>query len=324
MEIQRSLQQWSLGGARVKWGAVFAGLVVGIAVQMVLTLLGLAIGAWSIDLRESQPTQGIPLGTGIWTGISMLISAFIGGYVTARLSGAYLRSDGLFHGAVVWGVNWLVFAWLATTAMSFMIGGLFNAFGTGLQALGQGVGTAVSTAASKVAGSANANVSAADLRRQIESTLQATGKPELQPGEIKKDADKVTSQAQGGQSVGKVTDSALAEVQEKLAAMDRDAATNVMVNKFGMSRNQAEEVVQSTIGAIAPIKEAAQNVKEKSVDIGNTTINRLGSAAWWLFLLSLLSLGASLGGGALGSASEPMLEVEGESYRTDVRRTART
>ena len=87
MEVQRTLQQWSVGGTRVKWAAVFAGLVVGIAVQMMLTLLGFAIGAWSIDLREAQPAGGIPLSTGIWTGISMLISAFVGGYVTARLSG---------------------------------------------------------------------------------------------------------------------------------------------------------------------------------------------------------------------------------------------
>ncbi|MGH7231593.1 MAG: hypothetical protein ACREJU_09580, partial [Nitrospiraceae bacterium] len=65
MEIQRTLQQWSLGGTRIKWSAVFAGLVVGIAVQMVLTLLGLAIGAWSIDLRDAQPAGGIPMGTGI-------------------------------------------------------------------------------------------------------------------------------------------------------------------------------------------------------------------------------------------------------------------
>ena len=326
MEMQRTYQQWSLGGARIKWGAVFAGLVVGIALQMILTLLGLAIGAWSIDLRESQPAQGIPIGTGIWTGISMLISAFVGGYVTARLSGAYLRTDGVYHGAVVWGVNWLVFAWLATTAMSFMIGGLFSAFGSGLQALGQGVGSAVSTAASKVAGNTNVNISADDVRRQVESTLKATGKPELHPGEIRKDADKVTGQAQGGQSFGKVSDSALTEVQEKLAALDRDAAINVMMNKFGMSRQQAEEVVQSTIGFIAPIKETAQNVKEnvkeKSVDIGNTTINRIGSAAWWLFLLALVSLGMSLGGGALGISDQSLFAVEGESYRaSDVRRT---
>jgi hypothetical protein len=48
---------------------------------MMLTLLGLAIGAWSVDLREAQTAEGIPIGTGIWTGISMLISAFVGGFI---------------------------------------------------------------------------------------------------------------------------------------------------------------------------------------------------------------------------------------------------
>jgi uncharacterized metal-binding protein len=320
MEIQRTVQQWSVGGTRIKWAAVFAGLVVGIAVQMMLTLLGLAIGAWSIDLREAQPGGGIPLGTGIWTGISMLISAFVGGYVTARLSGASLRSDGLFHGAVVWGLNWLVFGWLATTAMSFMIGGLFNTFGTGVQMLGQGVGTAVSAAASK-ATNAETNVSAGDLRQQIESVLKATGKPELQPSEIKKDASKVTDTAQSGQSLNTVTDSAVAEIREKLTALDRDAAVNIMVNKFGMSKTQAQDTVQSLIGTIAPIKDAANTVKDRSVDVGNTAIDRLGSAAWWLFLLALLSLGVSLAGGLTGISGKMRLE-EGESYPTDVRRTA--
>lgn len=319
MEIQRTLQRWSLGDARIKWWAVLAGLVVGIALQMVLTLLGLAIGAWSIDLKEAQPAGGIPLGTGLWTGISMLISAFVGGYVTSRLSGAYLRSDGMYHGAVVWGVNWLVFAWLATTAMSYMIGGVFNVFGSTVQTLAQGVGTAVSTAASK-AGDVNVRASTDDIRRQIESVLKATGKPELQPGEIKKDVNKVTATAQSGQSLNTVTDSALAEIQNKLTALDRDAAVNIMVNKLGMSQPQAQEVVQSAIGAIAPIREAANTMKERSVDGSNSAIERVGSAAWWLFLLALLSLGVSIGGGAAGITQESMLQIEGD--RKDIRRTA--
>jgi hypothetical protein len=198
---------------------------------------------------------------------------------------------------------------------------LFNAFGSGVQMLGQGIGTAVSAAASK-ATDADVKVSTDDIRRQIESILKATGKPELQPGEIKKDADKVTGTAQRGQPLNTVSDSAVAEIREKLTALDRDAAVNVMVNKLGMSQNQAQDVVQSTIGAIAPIRDAENNVnvKERSVDIGNAAIARLGSAAWWLFLLALLSLGMSLGGGITGIAKQAI--VEGESHRADVRRTA--
>jgi hypothetical protein len=312
-------QQWSQG-ARIKWGAIFAGLAVGIAAQIVLTLLGLAIGAWSVDLREVQPAQGIPLSTGIWTGVSMLISAFIGGYVTSRLSGAYLRTDGLYHGAVVWGVTWVVFTWLATTALSFMIGGAFTAFGSGMQMLTQGVGTAVSAAASKVSKTGNVNLTAADLRNQIESLLKAAEKPELQPAAVNKDVDKVKTQTKSGQSLEKVTDSAIGEIREKLAAMDRDAAVNVMVNKLGMSEKQAQEVAQSTIGMVATLKEAGSEVKDKSLDLGNAAITRLGSAAWWLFLFALLSLGMSLVGGILGIGQEVVRQVEGDTYRKDVKR----
>jgi len=317
MEIKAT--QWNLGGSHIRWGAVFAGLVVGISVQIALTLLGLAIGAWSVDLRESQPAQGIPLGTGIWTGISMLISAFAGSYITARLSGSALRSDGMYHGAVVWGVTWLVFTWLATTAMATMVGGLFSAFGSGLQALGQGAGQSVSAVVSKMAEKADVkNLNVEGLKKQIESALQATKKPELQPGEIKKGADKVAGQAQSGQPISQVSDTTVAEIQEKLAALDKDAAINVMVNKLGMSKTQAQEVVQSTLGMIEPLKEKAQEVKEQSIDTANVAIQKLASAAGWMFLLALLSLVASMGGGALGIPEVARVEVE----RTEIRKAA--
>ncbi len=318
MELSRTVGAWSIGGSQIRWSAVFAGFVVGVAVQMVLTLLGIAIGAWSINLHETQAAQGIPLGTGIWTGISMLISAFIGGYVTSRLSGAPLRSDGLYHGAVVWGVTWLVFAWLTTTAMATMIGGLFSAFGAGLQTIGQAAGQGVSTAVSKVVDrtDVSATVSSEGLRKQIESILQATQKPELQPGEIKKDASKITEKAQSGQALSQVTDAGLAELTAKLTALDRDAAMNVLVNKFGLSKTQAQEVVQSSIGMVEPVKAKVQEVKEKSVDMANATMKNVASAALWMFVLAMLSLVASLGGGALGIEEGIRVDAQG---RTDLR-----
>jgi hypothetical protein len=212
----------------------------------------------------------------------------------------------------------VIFAWLATTAMSFMVGGLFNAFGATLKTLGQGM----SAATDKVSGSAGIDLSAKDLRRQIESVLQATGKKELQPAEIKKDADKITDQVQGGRPLSDVTDSVLSEVQEKLASFDRQAAVNVMVNKLGMTETQAREVVKSTLGITGPIKRNIQNVKEQSVDLGNAAIERIGSAAWWLFVGAVLSLAASLGGGALGIRLQEPMQVEAESYQSEFRRTA--
>ncbi|HJT20481.1 MAG TPA: hypothetical protein VJ746_08420 [Nitrospira sp.] len=320
MEVDRTFSQWSIGSPRVKWSAVFAGWAVGLAVQMVLTLLGLGVGAWAIDLRDSNPAQGIPTGAGIWTGLSMLISAFIGGYVTARLSGNTDRADGMYHGVVVWGVNWLVFAWLTTTAMSTMIGGAFSVFGTTLQTLGQGLSSAASTAVSRMSG--NLNVSTDDLRKEVESVLRASGKPELQPEEVKKDAGRVAGSAQAGRPLDQVTDSAMAELREKLAALDRQAAINIMVNRFGMSDAQARQVVQQTIGILGPIQETVQNVQQQSAAIGTQALDRLGTAAMWLSIVALITLVVSVIGGLAGTPDDSLVEASTrtESYRTDIRR----
>lgn len=326
MEVERTFEQWSMGSTRVKWGAVFAGWAVGLALQMVLTLLGLGIGAWAIDLRESDST-GIPIGAAIWTGVSMLIAAFTGGYVTSRLSGSYDRSDGLYHGVVVWGVNWLIFAWLTTTAMASMIGGAFSVFGTTLQSLSQGMSGVASAAAGQLGSRLDdLSISRDQLRGQIESILSATGKPELQPGQVQQDAERVAGSARSGQRLDEVSDSAYGELREKLMALDRDAAHNVLVNKFGLSEAQATQVVDSSIGMVESLKQRAQEagstLRERSAELGTEALDRMGTAALWLAVLALITLGLSALGGMLGTPEEGLMEARAssESFRTDLRR----
>ena len=307
-------EQWSIGGVRVRWGAVLAGWAVGLATQLLLTLLGLAIGAWSVDLKDAEPAGGVPMGTGIWTGISMLISAFVGGYITARMSGSPLRSDGLYHGVIVWGVNWLVFTWLTTTALATLLGGVFSAFGSTIQSLGQGATTVVSAAASQMSGG-NVSISLDELRRQTESVLDATGKKELQPGEIKKDAERVANSSKSGQPPKQTADAALQELQQKLMALDKDAAINVMTTKMGMTETQAKQLVESTIGFIEPLKEKAQQVKQQSVEVGNRAIDRMGTIAMWLAVLGIVTLGLSIAGGMSGTPETPAVEMQAQQYR---------
>ena len=326
MEWERSYQQSSLGGPRIKWSAVFAGWAVGLALQMVLLLLGLGFGAWAIDLRENNPAEGLPTGAAIWTGVSMLIAAFTGGYLTSRLSGTCRRSDGLYHGVVVWGVNWLVFAWLTTTAMAAIIGGAFSTFGSTLQTMGQGMSGVASTAANKLGDKlGQISLSPQELRKQIESILAATGKPQLQPGQVRQDADQVAGAVRSGAPVDQVTDAALGELASTLAAFDQEAAVNVMVNKMGMTREQANQLIQSTIGALQPIQRTVEDtvskVKQQSAELGTKAVDRMGTIALWLAIVAIVTLGLSALGGAVGLPDEPVLEARttGETFR-DLRR----
>jgi hypothetical protein len=308
---------------------VFAGWVVGLALQMILMLLGLGFGAWAIDFRENNPAEGLPTGAAIWSGVSMLIAAFTGGYVTSRLSGTYRRADGLYHGIVVWGVNWLVFAWLTTTAMSAMIGGVFSTFGSTLQTLGQSMSGVASTAANKVADKlGQVSWSPQELRKQLESILAASGKPELQPGQVRQDAERVAGAAQSGAPVNQISDTALTELSSKLAALDQEAAVNIMVNKMGMSREQANQLIQSTIGALQPIQRTVQdtvsNIKQQSAEIGTQAVDRMGTIALWLAIVAIITLGLSALGGAVGIAEEPAFEAQrsDEALRAELRRAS--
>ena len=55
------------------------------------------------------------------------------------------------------------------------------------------------------------------------------------------------------------------------------------------------------------------------MDIGNATMTVFGSAAWWLFVLRLLSLGASLTGGGLGTGGDAFSRPEGTPYPLEMK-----
>lgn len=104
----------------IRWGAVLAGVVVGVSIQLILTLLGIATGFSAAD------GDGAGMGPLIWAGLSMLIAAFFGGYVAARLTGLKRKSDGVLHGIVSWAVTTLLFAVLATSAVGSMVNSIFS------------------------------------------------------------------------------------------------------------------------------------------------------------------------------------------------------
>lgn len=107
----------------IRWGAVLAGVAVGISVQLALTLLGIATGLSSIEVTEGESFGMGPL---IWAGVSMLVAAFFGGYVAARMSGLKRKADGVLHGAVSWAVTTIMFAVLATSIGGTLVSGVFN------------------------------------------------------------------------------------------------------------------------------------------------------------------------------------------------------
>jgi len=118
----------------IRWGAVLAGVAIGVSVQLLLTLLGIASG-----LSMTSVQQGEAPGTGalVWAGLSMLLSSLVGAYVAGRMSGLKRRTDGILHGIVSWAVTTLLFVVLATSAGGSLLSGLFTGIGQGANVMAQ-------------------------------------------------------------------------------------------------------------------------------------------------------------------------------------------
>jgi hypothetical protein len=106
---------------RISWGAIFAGAIIALATQLVLTLIGTAVGLATLNPATGQGPSGTTLGVGaaIWVVISSLISLFMGGYIAGRLGGTF---NGWLHGLATWATVTMLTMLLLTTAAGGLIG----------------------------------------------------------------------------------------------------------------------------------------------------------------------------------------------------------
>ncbi|SHH07660.1 hypothetical protein SAMN02745157_0283 [Kaistia soli DSM 19436] len=153
---------------KVSWGAIFAGVVVGLVVQVLLTLLGAGIGIATLDpsmgASDNPTASAFSIGAGIWYVVSGIIAAYVGGYIAARMSGRTLATTGALHGLTTWAFSTIVVIYLLSTAVGSIVGGAFN----GVAGATGGIGRTVAQTAAPII--ANANPLDA-----IEGQVRATG-----------------------------------------------------------------------------------------------------------------------------------------------------
>jgi len=117
-------------GWRLSWGAVFAGLIVALVAQILLNLLGIAVGAATTEPRaDNQTVQTVGILAGLWWAISGIIAAAIGGWFAGRTLGATDRDDGLIHGLLSWAATTLVVAFVLTSVMGGALAGALGRLG---------------------------------------------------------------------------------------------------------------------------------------------------------------------------------------------------
>ena len=206
--------------ARVSWGSIFAGAVLALATQLVLTLLGMAIGLATLDPATGDSPSGASLGMGaaIWWSISSILSLFFGGYIAARLGGTF---NGWLHGLTTWGAVTMITIALLTTAAGRLIGsasGLANFAASNIDKAAQtqlppGVQQQLDRLQAQA--SQTADQAAVQAQQAGQQTQAAVQQPGTQPVEAK--ARNAADRAASGGAVG-TGSAALALVLGALAA----------------------------------------------------------------------------------------------------------
>jgi hypothetical protein len=300
---------------RISWGAVFAGALLAIVTQLALTLLGAGIGLSSVDpLEERNPMEGIGIGAMIWYGVSTLISLYVGGLVAGRLAGAPRRTDGLLHGLLTWGLVTLFTFYLLTTAVGRLISGVGGVAGRVLTTAGQGISAVAPQAGEAIQGELQERgVDMSDVKREARLLLRQTGKTELDPNNLERQARAAGGEvrAEAGQSASnpQAADDNFDDVIDRLAsradnignAADRDAAVNVVMQRTGKSRAESEQVVDNWISTGRQAQAKFQQVKtqagQKARQAGDAAASGLSKAAIYSFLGLLLGAAAAGFGG---------------------------
>ncbi|EIC85571.1 hypothetical protein [Serratia sp. M24T3] len=311
---------------RISWGAVLAGVILSIVTYMLLSMLGTAIGASTIDpLHESNPVNGLGTGALIWMLANVLISYAVGGYVAGHLA----RREGGLHGVLSWGVVTLISAYIVATIVSSAVGGAMNVAGEGLKAVGSGIASAVPQAGSMVKDRLQeANINLDDLQNELTTTLRQTGKPELQPENLQRQAQAAGNQAMQQTNSSQAPDQDLKQwlsgVMQRgdstLQAADRDALKNIIKARTGKSDQEADQIVDKAQQAYTQAYQKYQQLKadaeQKAREVADKAAAQLSKASWFAFVL--LVIGGVIAGftGQLGYRKQPDHLVYGETNTT--------
>jgi len=165
-------QVMTLPTDRVRWGPIWAGLLSAFFALLVLSLLGLALGASTVNAGQAAQgagTQNAGQYSALWAGISAILAFLIGGYVAGRTAAVHEHGWAALNGALVFLLALPLLLWLASQGLGALIGNANHiAGGLGIN-LGQLGATA--TGAAKAITPAQAQQAADTARNTAWGTL---------------------------------------------------------------------------------------------------------------------------------------------------------
>ncbi len=267
---------------RTSWGAIAAGVAAALAIQLLLNIFGIGIGASTIDatqLPDANSASNAGLITAAWIALTGIGASFVGGVVAGRLCGTSDDNTARWHGFISWCAATLVIFLLLSSAVGSLVGGSVGALGSTIGAAGRGAASVAQGAAQVTDGDA----------------LQAQVRRLVSPNDAQTAQDNV---------VGYVR----AAVSGDKAAADaaRDRAVDSVARAANISPDEARTRLQQ---AETQARQVADAAKQKAQQAAEATRKATATAGIAGFLALALGAVAAWFGGGIGAPDRSLKMV---------------
>ena len=305
----------------ISWRAIFAGLICIISIVFLMNLLGLVFGFGTIEpAEESNPFSGLGTGTLIWWIATNLIALFAGGYVAARVGVSFYHKSGIVQGLMTWALYTFISIWLVTSAIGSIISGVGNTIGSVLSSSGnqQEQSSQAQQEASEQQ-NLQLNITLEQVKNQFYSLLESTDKPALDPDRLENKTESVLQNAQRNAQqaarnpgaiqaeLDQIFNNARNEFENTWDALDKDALTNVLVERTDMTESEARSAVDRYVARYEDVRlqseQYLEQVKQQAQQTAGNITQAISDAALYLFIALLLGAIVAAAGGSAGVKS---------------------
>lgn len=261
---------------RVSWGAIIAGTAVVLAVSMLLSILGYAIGMFIFNPTSPEPFSGVFGTVSIWTGVSILIGLACGGFVAGKLAG----TDGFIHGFIVWSITMIAGVLMVGSITSGFVkltgnalGAVENVASKAGSVIGEGI-SAMANEAKNIFSDIDFDAEGEELQADIRQALKRSGVKELQPEylsreyrEVSRELRKTIKRAiENPQHAGDIINNFIKNLDKKIdkfaKKINREDVVSIVANNSNISRAEAENTVDQYIALLEQGHEKLKDLKQ--------------------------------------------------------------
>lgn len=277
----------------ISWGAVLAGTVAAIAIQIGLAQLCVAAGlAMYTPFQPAEPTGAIAMGTIIAWVICALLGLFAGGWVAGRLAHFQSQTIAGLHGMLVWGTGAVIASGVVALTVAALAGGAAKVATEGVKVAAQSAEAIGSTVASVAAPSWDA---VRDQLKEAGSKVAAAAKE----GELE---TRYADQSRTMDLAGKFF---TVDKQQRLTPAERDELATLLAPQLGIRKESAVKTLdqweRSWDAGVARYEAAKEEAKAKAQEAAIAAKKFTAAAAAISFGLMLVGLIAAIAGGIFGS-----------------------